>query len=120
MKSEELSDADLIRGCRENNRKSQEMLYRRYAKAMYNLCLVYESDRDNAKDILQDSFIKIFRNIDSFDSQGSLAGGYLSALHYANQEINTNIENIGSQYERFDFGVRLAVNLNYRFLTGYH
>ena len=74
MKSEELSDDDLIRGCRENNRKSQEMLYRRYARAMYNLCVIYESDRDNAKDILQEAFIKIFRNIDGFDRKGSLKG----------------------------------------------
>jgi RNA polymerase sigma-70 factor (ECF subfamily) len=74
MKPEELSDNDLIRGCMENNRKSQEMLYRRYVKVMYNLCLIYESDRDNAKDILQEAFIKIFRNIDSFDRKGSLKG----------------------------------------------
>ena len=74
METDELSDDDLIRGCRENNRKSQEMLYRRYARAMYNLCLIYENDRDNAKDILQEAFIKIFRNIDSFDRKGSLKG----------------------------------------------
>jgi RNA polymerase sigma-70 factor (ECF subfamily) len=74
MRSEELSDEDLIRGCRENNRKIQEMLYRRYAKAMYNLCLIYESDRDNAKDILQEAFIKIFRNINNFEGKGSLQG----------------------------------------------
>ena len=72
MKSEELSDDDLIRGCRENNRKIQEMFYRRYAKAMYNLCLIYESDRDNAKDILQEAFVKIFRNINNFDGKGSI------------------------------------------------
>ena len=72
MRSAEPGDDDIIRGCRENNRKSQEMLYRRYARAMYNLCLIYESDRDNAKDILQEAFIKIFRNIDSFDRKGSL------------------------------------------------
>jgi RNA polymerase sigma factor (sigma-70 family) len=72
MKPEEISDDELIRGCRENNRKSQEMLYRRYARAMYNLCLIYESDHDNAKDVLQEAFIKIFRNINSFDRQGSL------------------------------------------------
>jgi RNA polymerase sigma factor (sigma-70 family) len=72
MKSAEPSDDDLVRGCRENNRKSQEMLYRRYAKPMYNLCLVYETDRDVAKDILQEAFIKIFRNIASFDNNGSL------------------------------------------------
>ena len=74
MKPEEPSDDDLIRGCRENNRKSQEMLYRRYANTMYNLCLIYESDRDSAKDILQEAFIKIFRNIDSYNNKGSLKG----------------------------------------------
>lgn len=74
MKSPEPSDDDLIRGCRKNERKSQEMLYRRYARALYNLCLVYDSDRDNAKDILQESFIKIFKNIRSFDCQSSLMG----------------------------------------------
>jgi len=74
MKCTDPSDDDLVRGCRENNRKSQEMLYRRYARSLYNLCLIYESDRDNAKDILQEAFIKIFRNINSFDRQGSIAG----------------------------------------------
>jgi RNA polymerase sigma-70 factor (ECF subfamily) len=71
MKPEEQSDDDLIRGCRENNRKSQEMLYRRYARTMYNLCLVYENDHDKAKDILQEAFIKFFRNIDSLDRKCS-------------------------------------------------
>jgi RNA polymerase sigma-70 factor (ECF subfamily) len=72
MKPEQLSDSDLIRGCMDNNRKSQEMLYRRYARTMYNLCLIYEGDRGKAKDILQEAFIKIFRNIASFDKKSSL------------------------------------------------
>jgi hypothetical protein len=37
-----------------------------------------------------------------------LAGGYISFLHYAYQKINTDVENIGSQYGKFDFGVRLG------------
>lgn len=74
MKSAEPTDDDLIRGCRDNNRRSQEMLYRRYVRALYNLCLIYENDRDDAKDILQDAFIKIFKNIRNYDSDGSLKG----------------------------------------------
>jgi RNA polymerase sigma factor (sigma-70 family) len=70
----EPSDHDLVRGCRANNRKMQEMLYRRYAKDMYNLCLMYVKDRDEAKDILQDAFIKIFRNLEKYDMKGSLNG----------------------------------------------
>jgi hypothetical protein len=37
-----------------------------------------------------------------------LAGSYLSFLHYADQQINTELENIGSQYRKFDFGIRLG------------
>lgn len=36
------------------------------------------------------------------------AGGYLSVLHYAYQEVNTDRESIGSQYSKFDLGVRLG------------
>jgi RNA polymerase sigma factor (sigma-70 family) len=97
MKPEEFSDDDLIRGCRENNRKIQEMLYRRYAKAMYNLCLIYEGDRDNAKDILQDAFIKIFRNINSFDRKGSLKGWMKKIV------TNTAIDHYRKNYSEVQF-----------------
>jgi len=72
MRSDELSDEELIVGCRQNNRMSQELLYRRYAKALFGLCLMYENNREKAKDILQEAFIKIFTNIKRLDSTGSL------------------------------------------------
>ncbi len=107
MKSAELSDDDLIRGCVENNRKSQEMLYRRYAKAMFKLCLIYESDHDKAKDILQEAFIKIFKNIDRFNRQCSLKAWMKKIItntaidHYRKQHHETQfipIENIVNPY----------------------
>ena len=97
MKSAELSDDDLIKGCRQNNRKSQEMLYQRYAKAMYNLCLVFAGDRDNAKDILQEAFIKIFRNIASFNRKGSLTGWMKKII------TNTAIDNYRKNYKEAQF-----------------
>jgi RNA polymerase sigma factor (sigma-70 family) len=109
MKPEEINDDDLIRGCRKNNRRSQEMLYRRYARTMFNLCLVYENDRDNAKDILQEAFIKIFRNIDSYDRQCPLTGWMKKIItntaidHYRK---NTN----GAQYIPIDNIAHLLTN----------
>lgn len=70
----ELSDQHLIAGCLKNDRRVQEKLYRRYANEMYSICLAYESDRDLAKDILQEAFIKVFKSIEQFDSRGSLKG----------------------------------------------
>jgi hypothetical protein len=40
-----------------------------------------------------------------------LAGGYISFLHYAYQKINADLENIGSQYEKYDLGVRLGCEI---------
>ncbi len=70
----ELTDDELINGCKADNRKIQEMLYRKYAGEMFRVCLSYEPDRDIAKDILQRAFLKVFRNIESYQGTGTLKG----------------------------------------------
>jgi len=74
MKVELYSDEELLTGCIKNKRLSQELLYRKYAKKMYGICLSYASDRDMAQDILQESFIKVYKNIRNYKSEGSLEG----------------------------------------------
>jgi RNA polymerase sigma factor (sigma-70 family) len=71
---QELSEEALVKGCMKNDRKIQEILYKKFSCEMYSICLAYEKDRDKAKDILQDGFIKVFRNIGTFETQGSLKG----------------------------------------------
>jgi RNA polymerase sigma factor (sigma-70 family) len=70
----EISEETLIKGCLKNDRKMQELLYRKFSRELYSICLAYESDRDDAKDILQDGFMKIFLGIGSYDNHGSLKG----------------------------------------------
>lgn len=41
---------------------------------MFGICLGYANDRDQAKDILQDGFIKIFASIENYNNNGSLEG----------------------------------------------
>ncbi len=75
MSQKELySDYDLWEGCKQNKRKYQELLYRKYAKKMYGICLSYAKDRAMAQDILQDGFIKVFKKIKTFKAEGSLEG----------------------------------------------
>jgi len=88
------SDAELVQGCKQNERKYQELLYRKYAKKMYGICLSYAADRAMAQDILQDGFIKVFKKIDSFREQGSLEGWIRriitnTALDYMRQKSRT-------------------------------
>lgn len=53
--------------CLAQERPAQEQLYRHYADEMYNVSLLYTDSEDDACDILQDSFIKVFRKLSSFN-----------------------------------------------------
>lgn len=52
----------------------QRELYNRYAPKMYGLCLRYASNSEEAEDILQEGFIKVFNKIGSFRKEGSFEG----------------------------------------------
>lgn len=69
-----ISDTDLIEGCIKEDRKMQQELYNRFAPKMYGICLRYAGDAEEAEDILQDGFIKVFKKIESFRGEGSFEG----------------------------------------------
>lgn len=69
-----ISDTEIIKRCIKGERFAQEELYNKYAFVMYGLCLRYCSDKDEAKDILQEGFIKVFTNIKKFRNKGSFEG----------------------------------------------
>jgi len=58
-----LEDHDIIKGCLQNNASMQKMLYDKYAAKMYGIALRYAHSQEDAKDILQDGFIKVFQNL---------------------------------------------------------
>ena len=64
----------------------QEELYKRFAPKMYAVCLRYANNPENAQDLLQEGFIKIFRNLDRFRGEGSFEGWIRRIF------INTSIE----------------------------
>ena len=67
-------ESDLINGCIEGNRRMQEELYRRFSPRMYAVCLRYAGNSEEAEDILQEGFIKIFKKLESFRGEGSFEG----------------------------------------------
>jgi RNA polymerase sigma factor (sigma-70 family) len=68
------NESDLIEGCIKGDRKTQRELYNRYAPKMYGLCLRYASNSEEAEDILQEGFIKVFNKMGSFRKEGSFEG----------------------------------------------
>jgi RNA polymerase sigma-70 factor (ECF subfamily) len=73
-RNQNIPESDLIRGCIEGNRRMQEELYRRLSPRMYAVCLRYAGNAEEAEDILQEGFIKVFKKLDSFRSEGSFEG----------------------------------------------
>ncbi|MDY0199048.1 MAG: sigma-70 family RNA polymerase sigma factor [Tenuifilaceae bacterium] len=67
-------DLVLLKGCLDNDRRLQKQLYQKFFKGMFQICLSYSGDRSEAKDILQDAFIKVFTSLESFNPNNSLEG----------------------------------------------
>lgn len=69
-----ISDSDLIKGCLNGDRRMQEHLYQRFSPKMYAVCLRYAGKAEDAQDILQDGFVKIFKNLHMYRGDGSFEG----------------------------------------------
>jgi len=64
----------LIQGCKEQDRDAQEKLYHKFAPKFFTLCLKYSSNYEQAKDTLQEGFIRIFQNISQYKGKGTFEG----------------------------------------------
>ena len=83
-KTEELF---LIEGCLNNKSNYQTKLYNRYQKTMYKLCLKYTKNHDDAKDAMQNGFIKVFTKLHTFKSNGSFEGWIKRIMIHCSLEI---------------------------------
>ena len=64
----------------------QELLYNRFSPKMYSVCLRYSGNAEDARDLLQEGFIKIFKNLSKYRGDGSFEGWIRRIF------VNTSIE----------------------------
>ena len=57
---------EIIEACKSGDSRAQYKLYQLYSRAMYNICLRMMNNREDAEDILQESFTEAFRKLESF------------------------------------------------------
>ena len=69
-----MRDQQIIELCAKHDRKAQQVLYDKYSRLLLGVCLRYATDKAEAEDILQDSFLKIFFSIKDFTGSGSFIG----------------------------------------------
>ncbi|MFP4470297.1 MAG: RNA polymerase sigma factor [Bacteroidota bacterium] len=118
-----VADLKIIEGCKKGKRHAQNKLYDKYAPVLLAICMRYARNRDEAEDILQEGFIKVFSNIGSYRGEGSFEGWLKrimvnTAITHNKQQLkhhyHTDIDQIEETHSAADAGrdegdtVRLA------------
>jgi RNA polymerase sigma factor (sigma-70 family) len=67
-----MSDNELITLCIRNNAQGQQELYEKYSPKMLGVCYRYARNKEDAEDMLQESFIKIFTCLHQYRGEGPL------------------------------------------------
>ena len=77
---------ELVERCKAGDSMGYRELYQRYSKAMFNTCLRILNDVSEAEDVLQESFVEAFKNLEGFEYRTSF-GGWLKQI-CVNRSIN--------------------------------
>ena len=69
-----MTEDALLQGCLLNKAAAQKALYEKYSAKMLAVCYRYAHNREDAEDMLQEGFIKVFSQIHTFENRGALEG----------------------------------------------
>jgi RNA polymerase sigma factor (sigma-70 family) len=91
----------LLEGCRANQRRAQEQLYRQFYRFAMTVALRYSRDEMDAADIISHAFVKVFKSIHSYDSNKGALQTWIKKI-----VINEGLDHIKGR-ERFSHNVEL-------------
>ncbi len=67
-----MEEKEIIKGCLENNKESRKALYEKFYGRMFGICLRYSGGEAEAHDMLQEGFLKMYKNLRSYKENESL------------------------------------------------
>jgi RNA polymerase sigma-70 factor (ECF subfamily) len=74
-----MTEPELVKACMENDRLAQKALYDKYKRAMYTLAYRIMGNFEDANDVLQEAFVKIFRGLPGFRGESTL-GAWIKTI----------------------------------------
>jgi RNA polymerase sigma-70 factor (ECF subfamily) len=95
-----MTEEAILQGCLKNNPTAQKALYDRFSAKMLSVCYRYGHNREDAEDMLQEGFIKVFAQMHTFQSRGAFEGWVRRIM------IHTCINNL-KKNKRFNESVDL-------------
>ena len=69
-----MTEEAILKGCLNNEPAAQQELYQRYSPKMLSVCYRFAKNREDAEDMLQEGFIRVFSQIHQFRAQGAFEG----------------------------------------------
>ena len=99
-----MTEAEIIKGCKANDRRAQRALVDTYSPYLYGICVRYAVDRAYAKDCLQESLIRILNKVDTYKEQGKFKSWMaqvtaMKCLELIRKEKKYRSEEVGDQIE---------------------
>jgi RNA polymerase sigma factor (sigma-70 family) len=85
------SDQELVSGILQSSTVHQAALYRQYSVPMFRVLLRYAKDRSEAEDMMQDGFVRVYRDMGQFRGEGAL-GGWIRRIM-----VNTALSHLRKQ-----------------------
>ena len=95
-----MTEEAILQGCLKNNPAAQKALYEKFSAKMLSVCYRYGHNREDAEDMLQEGFIKVFAQIHTFQNRGAFEGWVRRIM------IHTCINNL-KKNKRFNESVDL-------------
>jgi RNA polymerase sigma-70 factor (ECF subfamily) len=69
-----MTEEQMLAGSINNNASAQEVLYNRFSPRMLGVCYRFAKNREDAEDMLQEGFIKVFTQLHQYRNEGALEG----------------------------------------------
>src|SRR6187402_2460028 len=69
-----MTEEAILQGCLKNDDSAQRELYNKYSPKMLAVCYRFAHNRQDAEDMLQEGFIKVFTQMGSFEHKGAFEG----------------------------------------------
>jgi RNA polymerase sigma factor (sigma-70 family) len=100
-----MTEEIILQRCQKNDAAAQQLLYQKYSPKMLSVCYRYAKSREDAEDMLQEGFVKVFMQISRFEYRGSLEGWILRII------VHTCINQL-KKYKKFNDVLDLAYASN--------
>ena len=88
-----MDDSALVKKCIKGDARAQRALFDKFAPKMLGVCMRYSKNIDQAEDVLQDGFVKVFTKLSNYSGNGSLEGWIRRIIvNTALDEIRRNVK----------------------------